>query len=253
MEKLFNNSAFAHILEEIFLYLKIEDLKNCRGVSRNFKAVLDQSTFLLKKNQIDGVIRKPYVKFWMNLIQMVHDTELENNLTKALRAIYAKEKNTVDVEPMAELVKIGDLVLMKFVLDNLEKLELASLETQLKDGRTPLHMAVDLSNTEMVKLMAPYYKNVNCVDNFKRSSLHYAAANGDMEMMKILLPLVDNIYPKDYLRVTPSMFLYGSALGFGGVSEKHANVLKYFYGYVEQVKSTRKGLQYDNLPASIKS
>ena len=116
MENIFNNPAFAHILEEIFLNLKIEDLTKCRKVNRNFKAVLDQPTFWLKKNQIDGVIRKPHFKFWMILIQMVHDTELENNLNKALRAINAKENNTVEVDPMAELVKIDDLVLMKEAL-----------------------------------------------------------------------------------------------------------------------------------------
>ena len=153
---------------------------------------------------------------------------------------------------MAELVKIGDLVLMKFVLDNLEELQIGSLETQLGNGKTPLHMAVDFGNTEMVKLMAPYYENMNCVDNFRRSSLHYAAANADMEMMKTLLPLVDNVYPKDNLRMTPSMFLYGSSLGFGGTSKKHADVLEYFYKYVEKVRSTRKGPQYDSLPSSIK-
>ena len=254
MENIFNNPAFAHILEEIFLYLSIEDLKNCRGVSKNFKAVLDQPRFWLKKNQIDGVIRKPYVKFWMNLIGMIHATELENNLTKALVAINAKDNN-LDVDPMAEFVRIGDLALMKFVLDNTEKLQLGSLETHFltPDGKTPLHMAVDFGNIEMVKLMAPYYKNMNCVDYFRRSSLHYAAVNGDINMMKTLLPLVDNIYPVDKWNLTPSTFLYGMALGFSGTSEKHADVLKYFYSYVEEVKRTRKGPQYDNLPASIKS
>ena len=253
MENIFNNPAFAHVLEEIFLNLKVEDLLNCREVSRNFKAVLDQPTFWLKKNQIDGDIQKPYIKFWMNLIQMIRETGLKYNLLKALVTINAKKYKDINMEPMAELVKIGDLDLMKFVLDKREKLEVESLETQLKNGMTPLHMAVDLSDTKMVKLMAPYYKNMNCVDIFKRSSLYYAAVNADMEMMKTLLPLVENVYPQDRLGLTPSMFLYGVGLGFGGTSEKHADVLKYFYSYVEEVKRTRKGPQYDNLPASIKS
>ena len=255
MEKLFNNSAFAHILEEIFLYLKIEDLKNCRGVSKNFKAVLDQPTFWLKKNQIDGVIQKPFVKFWMNLIQMTHGTELEDNLMKAMIVINAKDINNEDVEPMAELVKIGDLVLMKFVLDNQEKLELASLENLLipKNGETanamtPLHLAVDLGNTEMVKLMALYYKNMNCDDYWKRSPLHYAAINGDLKMMKTLLPLVDNVYPTDPMRHTPSLILrVASHL------EKHAEALEYFYSYVQEIIRTGKGTQYDNLPLVLKS
>ena len=254
MEKVLINPAFAHILEEIFFNLETEDLSNCMKASPHFKAVLDQPTFWLKKNQIDWSIEKPMVKLWMNLVQLVNGTKLDKNLVRALQILNVLPIKTIKLdEPIGVLVRIGDIELMKYILDNLDKLEYGGLETRLESGLTPWLVAIDQGDEEMLKLL------VNTKDKLThKTALHYAANDGDFGMMQFLLPLVDDLFSQDENRMTPLMYLKRSAFGNGNrngtkvTSRKHLEILKYFHDYVDEIISAEKMPQYENLPFLIK-
>ena len=150
-------------------------------------------------------------------------------------------------EPIGVLVRIADIDLMRFVLENLDKLEYRGLETHLKSGLTPL---LDQGDAEMVKFL------VNTKDKLtNKTALHYAANDGDLIMMKFLLPLVNDLFPKDKYRITPAKYLNRSAFGTRNrvTSQKHADTLEYFHNYVDDIISTKKMPQYDNLPLLIKA
>ena len=106
MEKVLTNAAFAHILEEIFFNLESKDLANCMKAGPHFKAILDQPTFWVKKNQTDGLIEEPMVKLWMNLVQLVKGTKLHKNLARALQILNLIPKETKIDEPIGVLVRL---------------------------------------------------------------------------------------------------------------------------------------------------
>ena len=80
MEEIFCNSAFAHILESIFLHLEPQDLKNCRKVNTNFKNVLDQPFLWLKIYQAKGIFEQSQnFNLWETLVKLTNRTTLGKN------------------------------------------------------------------------------------------------------------------------------------------------------------------------------
>lgn len=61
-----------------------------------------------------------------------------------------------------------------------------SVINQVCFGKTLLHVAVENSFTDAVKLLLIEGANVNAQDDENNTPLHYAAKNGDMELIKIL-------------------------------------------------------------------
>lgn len=73
-----------------------------------------------------------------------------------------------------------------------------SVDSQDEDGRTPLHVACQFGNTNMVKLLIDKWNsNMEILDNYSRTPLFYAVNNGLPEIVNLLLD-----HNADWKRIT---------------------------------------------------
>lgn len=63
----------------------------------------------------------------------------------------------------------------------------ANVNTQMKNGETPLMLAVKNNNIEVVKLLISKGADVNAIDEFGRSALFFAVSKDNIAIAKILI------------------------------------------------------------------
>uniref|UniRef100_A0A1A9VK18 ANK_REP_REGION domain-containing protein n=1 Tax=Glossina austeni TaxID=7395 RepID=A0A1A9VK18_GLOAU len=119
------------------------------------------------------------------------DLARQNDYKEVVKVLEQAQK---DIEALCSVVKNGNAQevetllqeLLKRLLDDLPSIG-ANVNIVGEDGKTPLHLAVLLNKTEMVKILIDYSKNVNIVDEDGKTPLHLAAANDHKEVVEVLL------------------------------------------------------------------
>ena len=81
----------------------------------------------------------------------------------------------------------------------------ASVNTQMKNGNTPLMLAVNNNNIEVVKLLISKGADVNAIDEFDRSALFFAVSNDNIGIAKVLINNGADVNIESKLRQTPLM------------------------------------------------
>ena len=218
MEEIFCNSAFAHILESIFLHLEPQDLKNCRKVNTNFKNVLDQPFLWLKIYQAKGIFEQSQnFNLWETLVKLTNRTTLGKNVAKCLMNLndYLKSfKIRTEIiaffTPFHVVAHQGsDLELMEFMVDNLTEFGYESLDQCLDGyGFHPLHKIVkNNGNEEMIKFLIRNIKNVDVKTKPGCwTPLHWAVIRENLEAVKLLLANGADPESKDFISYTPIMY-----------------------------------------------
>jgi ankyrin repeat protein len=99
-----------------------------------------------------------------------------------------------DLDNIMELDYVGKSPLhIAIEQDNLEMVELlleynANTEIPTSNREYPVHLASQLVNNEnIMELLIDYGVNVNHQDDFGRTALHYAIMNGNITMMEMLI------------------------------------------------------------------
>ena len=209
MEQIFCNPAYSHILEEIFLKLEPQDLRNCRKVNSYFKNVLDQPLLWFKINQAKGIFEYgPNFNSWKTLVKLTSRTILGKNVVKLLTIL--NEIGESSFTPLHEVADQGsDLELMEFMVDNLKEFGYESLDQCLDGyGCHLLHKIIkNNGNVEMIKFLIRNIKNVN----FKTkpwcwTPLHWAVINENLEAVKLLLANGADPESKDFISYTPIIY-----------------------------------------------
>jgi hypothetical protein len=167
--------------------------------------------------KMDDTVKKQRLLLTMcngqTLLQLIATREWTNKNTsdfrKAILGCFFQEKTKVKLllQVLVELIKIGDLNLLKYIIE--DKAEIGEvLNATLPDGQTPLSLAVFYNKTEIVKYLVVEQKaNVSQSISF---TLNHAAQTFlkkdlsesfncfsenigyDLSIFKNLLPLVEN-------------------------------------------------------------
>jgi ankyrin repeat protein len=94
-------------------------------------------------------------------------------------------------------------------------LEGASVNAKGKDGRTPLHFAVQEGHNELSEVLITKGPNVNAQDNFGLTPLHVAAVKGHKRIVEFLLAAGANVNARDNAGRTPLHYAAGAGHNYG--------------------------------------
>ena len=95
-------------------------------------------------------------------------------------------------------IKNENYNLAKFLIESKK----ININEQNKNGDTPLHKAVQLSNYKLVNLLLENNANTNIQNNQNETPLHFAANIGDYKIIKLLLLYKANIFLKNKNNLT---------------------------------------------------
>ena len=240
MEPILNNPGFQHIGESIFMLLDHNQLQSSRLVNHSWNNFLNKPRFWFKKCIQNGLSKELQTE-WNKLIQMLQGTNLEQKLTLCLMKML-KEESSYFTDPLVWASKVGDLVLVQFMLKHKElfqywinyAIRVAAIYGQTDVvkalvactdnpnapddmGWTPILLAANKGHTEVVKFLVNCMDNPNAPDNNENTPMHFAVMNGHTEVVKVLVSCINN----------------PNAPGNNGATPMHYAVIK---GHTEIVK-----------------
>jgi ankyrin repeat protein len=135
------------------------------------------------------------------------DLARQNDYKEVVKVLEQAQKN---IEALCSVVKNGNAQEVETLLQNLLQELLddpsstgANVNIVGEDGKTPLHLAVLLNKTEMVKILIGYSENVNIVDEDGKTPLHLSAQNNNKEIVDALIRAKANVNIKDKDGKTP--------------------------------------------------
>lgn len=116
--------------------------------------------------------------------------------------ITAQEEITLELpeetNPLFTAISEGDLYQIKILIDK------TNLQTKNYEGKNALHLAAEVDNLAIVKLLIGKGMDVNAHDNNSgATALHSAAANGNLEMVDFLVRYGANVNAVDTDGYTP--------------------------------------------------
>ena len=224
MEHLIINSGLDDISRKIFLTLNLNNLLNCRLVSRSFNRFLENPMFWLKKWIKRGLSEKNQ-KDWTTAINKTKEKELIKIVLLYFKKIL-KRPNFIDVpcfiderrRSMRALDPRNQKSLEKFYHQAFEYNDMGSLQIlaplmkkvnapfpsestaetswflKACAGRTPIQVATRMKWPNILRVIAPLSDNIN--DPYPESNgltpIHHAVVKGQSNIVKILASLVAN-------------------------------------------------------------
>ena len=200
MEKIIRNPGLQHIIEQVFLNLDVEDLKNCGQINESCKKIVENPMIWLKKHRS---LSKENLKDWIKIIKQVKNSVKQNAIISYLQ--WNLEKGVLNL-PCYCNPDIQDNFrkkIWKICEDDEpsdEDIETVKILAPLTDnpnarGRnrgTPILWAATFGHTEIVKILVPFTDNPNARDKHGMTPISAAASCGFTEIVKILVPLTDN-------------------------------------------------------------
>ena len=135
MDNLIENSNLAtDIGRKITNLLEMESLQSCRLANSSMKNMVDDPRFWLQKLDKKGLSKEHLIK-WRKLINVVENTDLEENMTKCLMKMYQNFSEWAQA-PIHIASKAGEASLMRIILEKIDP----SME-QNEFGNTPMILA----------------------------------------------------------------------------------------------------------------
>ncbi len=173
------------------------------GLAEKMNAAKDVMTALEKQVEEEGKLRM--MAAFSTSRRVVSMPPSEADEIKRLQAMIKDSPDLIDANnsqgttPLNEAVKNGQLVVVKFLLDNK-----ADIEGKAKNGgNTPLLSACQSGEKDMVELLISRGADVNAKCNPDNTALHVAANGGYKAIAETLLAHGAQIYARDALGRTP--------------------------------------------------
>ena len=227
MDQITNNPGLQHITEDILLNLDFKKIQVCQSVNKNFKEILNDPIFWLKKWRLNGLSKENHTD-WVKAIQLTKSKKLATNTKNKNLAtnilLYIKkiievghfvdvpcftDKKVIEKFPM--ILDFSD-ILNGFMHHLSEDTRTGILQllaaTMNNDGKPSCFIssdiicrAINLGITNILKVLAPLKKYPNLLGitnaSFGIPPIHAAIERGNVEMVKILAPLSKNPNSKD--------------------------------------------------------
>ena len=119
MDNLIKNSNLAiDIGRKITNLLEMESLQSCRLANSSMKNMVDDPRFWLQKLDKKGLSKEHLIK-WRKLINVVENTDLEENMTKCLMKMYQNFSKWAQA-PIHIASKAGEASLVKIILEKID-------------------------------------------------------------------------------------------------------------------------------------
>ena len=205
MEAITKTPGFQHVSEDILKLLDKKSLMDCRMVNSSWKAILDQSTFWLKR-MIMSYVPKDAQKSWKMLAQKLDDVDDNIYLTNKFVLVLIKiwqGKRMYPLEIVVDLHRAEKYPeLVKFILEH----ENTNVKYNGDYGGltlffdvTSIFLASYFGYSDVIKKILMKYDLNKWIGLFKIGSpIHLAAFKGQLDVVKIL-----TAYHKDV--ITPSI------------------------------------------------
>ena len=205
------NPGLQHIGEEILLNLDKKCLtKKCQNVNDIWESIILQPTFWLKKRIQKGLSKQNH-RIWAKLIQELKDSQHKTHITAHLKKMYEKDKRcfngwtpiqelcdtTNGKDVIAEIIGILAPLIENpnapYSMDQAAQYWGEGLEPNYPyTGWTPIQVATERRNTEIVRILAPLSARPNAPNPEGYTPIFRAAMKRYYEVIEILAPLSDN-------------------------------------------------------------
>ena len=181
MDNLIKNSNLAtDIGRKITNLLEMESLQSCRLANSSMKNMVDDPRFWLQKLDKKGLSKEHLIK-WRKLINVVENTDLEENITKCLMKMYQNFSKWAQA-PIHIASKAGEASLVKIILEKID----SSMEKN-EFGNTPMILAAGRGFFEVVKTLITFTDIPNAPANDGVTPIHIATQNGHVQIVKMLM------------------------------------------------------------------
>ena len=228
IEKFIRNPGFQHIALAIFKKLDPKTLGNCRAVSKEWKACIDQD------------------KYWWHL-QLVKCKEIMR------LSCYGANGRTSLENSYPEFMKTMDHIYEKESMDNMKsfvtfmsRYRLKLIEIRSKhEWDTPLHFAADENRIDIFDLLvdSPHMKNMNVESlgysdsssNCQHSFLADACFKNQVEVIQYYMNL-NGDKKIDFNKIPPSQNGYGCTLFHAACDSNHFEVIKLFLDRADELQ-----------------
>ena len=217
---------FPHLAQNIFEKLDNQTVSNCRQISRNCNALInDQKFYWIRITE--NCLRDPEKSFIKILMQKNIPTVRKVALAArkymyTLRKKYADYTGKVPLKSLHFLAISGEIEIFKSVFEStllrnhakelviIDDLVIENRENILTKnpadfrGITPLHLAVEFDQLEVCKFIIKNIKENNSKDFIRGSTpFHYAAEMGHIEICQLMIENVKEENSKDNDGMTP--------------------------------------------------
>ena len=224
MDQIIKNTGFQHITEKFFLDLSYENLLKCQCINKTLKEILNNPLFWLKKWSLRGGLSEKNQTDWMKAIQITKNSILEKKITLFFKRIIQWNRimdmpcyinhNVVDTNFTLFVGNAGTLSIWDHLNFNIASGNLGIVQvlviwmeyliTELRiteyiqysnHVRSPIDVAIENENVEMIKILAPFVDNINARLNlsaFSITPIRLAISKGHIEMIKILASFISN-------------------------------------------------------------
>ena len=232
------NSAFQHILENIFENLNIDDLISCQKVSPYWRKLLENPNFWLKNYKLEKTIYEIASSGNLEALQFLHPIFSKHSLlAKSNRYTDPSGNKAIHIA-----CQEGHLEIVEFLTDSNQPshwvLEQITLENR-KDGASPFIYASFYGHAKIVKhLLQSFYKLVprNRLKEYESKAFransaehafHYAIEKGHIEVVKVFMEYEFELsltwkLNSDYIEGIDSAAVHG-----------HLEIVKYLLPYWE--------------------
>ena len=157
-----SNPGFSHIAQNIIWRLDHKSQLNCRMVDQTWKAQVDQPYFWIKNLDYKKGQSKDLSKAWIDLVgEFAKGSYLKQELTKCLMRFFAQYSSIPEyarngIMPIHVAVPLGNTEIVKFIATKIK-----NPNPPKPDGWTPIHLATDQGHAEIVNFLVSKVKNPN--------------------------------------------------------------------------------------------
>ena len=253
MEQILNNPGLQHITERIFYNLEFKDLMSCQLMNNSCNQILKNSMFWLKIWQLKKGLSKGNQKCWINAIQNAQkwpqkEFYIQSYIKQVIRiGHFVDVPCYIDNQTLKRFSKrssfsqalkkknAGILQMLAATTKNFNSRSYSqSFFIRKLYGMTPIEVAVNTGDTDIVKVLAPIIK-WDCTQTnelFDLPPITRAAIRGHTDIAKFLAPLTQ--YPNaldKYHGLTPIQTAIELAAEKG-----HDEIVKFLTPYIEDKK-----------------
>ena len=247
MEQILNNPGLQHITERIFCNLEFKDLMSCQLMNNSCNQILKNSMFWLKIWQLKKGLSEENQKCWINAIQNAQkwpqkEFYIQSYIKQVIRIghfvdvpCYIDNKTLKRFSKRSSFIQAlkkkdaGILQMLAATTKNFNSRSYSqSFFIRKLCGLTPIEIAANAGDTDIVKVLAPIIK----WDCTHFHPITRAAIRGHADIANFLAPLTK--YPNaldKYRGLTPIQTAIELAAEKG-----HDEIVKFLRPYIEDKK-----------------
>ena len=122
MENLIDNPNLGvHIGQKILDFLDSDSIKSCRLVNSSMKNMVDDPKYWILKLDKKGLLSQEHSTKWRKLIDLVENTDLEENVIKCMIRMHQNFKEWAQAAPIHITCMAGDASLVQMILKHVDE------------------------------------------------------------------------------------------------------------------------------------